>query len=343
MSRHHRSAGSTNTFELLEPRRLWAVAAPGVINGLVIDYTVTSATGDYTPISAFEFRASADDQSYTMSGSMNGPGTFSYARDISAANVGLLNALDDAGSLSPTAPSIGARLSFTSDTAGTFEVTAPPHLTGTMSGTFAVTGNTTTLVSLNSGVLAVSGTVANDTVTLASSGGNITVTENNFTTTHPASSVTSIQIDLRDGNDLLAIGAGVPGVYCYAGTGDDNLTGGDGNDTLSGGLGKDVIAGGAGNDRLNGNGSRDSLAGGDGFDRLFGGNGGDNLDGGANADWLYGGNDNDRLSGGGSNDHLFGEGGDDTLFGNKGINFLDGGDGADTTFSNPNDILENIP
>ena len=331
------------TIEPLERRLLWAAdLVPSTINGLVIQMTVTSATGDYAPVSAIQFNASADDATYTMQGSLNGPGTFEFGHGFGA-NVANLNALDSAGSINANAPSISAKMTFSSLTAGTFEVMAPPHLTGSMTGTFAITGTTKPLTALSNGVLAISGTVGNDTVSIASSGGNISVVENNFTTQYPASSVTGIGIDLREGNDALLAGAGIVGAYCYAGAGNDNLVGGDGNDTLSGGAGADLIDGGLGDDRLNGNGSRDHLIGSAGRDRLFGGNSNDLLEGGAGGDRLFGGAGNDILIGGAGSDRLFGEAGNDSLAGNSGFDLLDGGDDTDAAANDGVDSLLNAP
>ena len=156
--------------------------------------------------------------------------------------------------------------------------------------------------------------------------------------------------------------------------GNDTLVGGGGNDALIGGLGNDIVLGGAGDDTLkegsaasgsdtlNGGTGTDSVdyqhrtvalrvsvtgAGNDGevgegdtvtaVERITGGSGPDRLTGGGTPDILIGGAGADLLRGEGANDVLRsvdGIGGNDTV---------DGGAGADTAFTDPGDVVSNVP
>ena len=78
-----------------------------------------------------------------------------------------------------------------------------------------------------------------------------------------------------------------------AGSGDDQIFGGDGNDALNGG---------SGNDKLFGEGDNDTLGGGSGNDLQVGGDGNDKLAAGSGASVLIGGEGRDTLIGGSSDD-----------------------------------------
>lgn len=111
--------------------------------------------------------------------------------------------------------------------------------------------------------------------------------------------------------------------------GDDKLSGGEGDDSLSGGQGHDWLSGDAGNDDLHGDQGHDKLSGGDGEDTLYGAQGHDKLSGDAGDDVLYGEQGHDVLRGGDGNDFAYGDAGHDELFGDAGDDWLDGGDGHD--------------
>ncbi|HEX3357495.1 MAG TPA: peptidoglycan DD-metalloendopeptidase family protein [Tepidisphaeraceae bacterium] len=199
------------------------------------------------------------------------------------------------------------------------------------------------------GGLSVAGTNNDDHLDLSAISGLLSISLNGITRAADLSTVKSITITLRAGDDRATIGSGIIGAYVDGGVGNDNLSGGDGKDTLTGGAGKNTLLGNGGDDRLNGSGSRDSISGGDGADRLYGNDGDDSLDGGTGVDRLFGGNGNDFLFGGSSNDKLYGEAGDDTLSGGNqndsidggsGNDLLIGGDGIDTFHGNAgNDII----
>src|SRR3954447_23728880 len=155
----------------------------------------------------------------------------------------------------------------------------------------------------SNGVLHVTATAGADTVGLGLNSNaptKLQVVINNAVSNFTLASVKSISIDLGDGNDLLAVGAGVGPVYCLGGLGDDTLLGGDAADTLTAGGGRDSVNGGAGDDRLDGGPSPDRVDGGDGADRIYGSDANDILTGGAGVDRLFGGAGNDLLSGGSS-------------------------------------------
>lgn len=78
-----------------------------------------------------------------------------------------------------------------------------------------------------------------------------------------------------------------------------------------------VVFGGAGDDKLHGGNGADHLDGGSGTDHLFGYGGNDRLAGDTGDDVMFGGSENDQLAGGGGKDILLGEGGTDRLDGGR--------------------------
>jgi len=157
--------------------------------------------------------------------------------------------------------------------------------------------------------LVITGTGANETLTVVYNGTSITTFQGGS-----ISGVESITADLNPGNDTLSYAGTTVNVSAdlAAGTASGftsianfaNLTGGNGNDTLNGTGGANVISGGAGNDVLNGDGGADTLNGDAGNDTLNGGAGDDTLNGGAQADTLIGGNGVDTIDTGAANDNL---------------------------------------
>ena len=167
----------------------------------------------------------------------------------------------------------------------------------------------------SNGALTVIGTPAADVTGLSVRDGRINVTQNGVTQKFLASSVTSIEIATRDGNDRASLGGGIIATAMDGGAGKDTLVGGDGNDVLTGGLGND------------------SVVGGNGFDTLYGNDGNDRIEGHGNGDSLRGGRGNDTLLGGTSNDRLFGDGGAD---------LVDGGTQTDTALTDDEDTVLNV-
>ena len=135
----------------------------------------------------------------------------------------------------------------------------------------------------------------------------------------PAAGVTTIQLDLGDGDDTANLAAMTIAALVFGRSGEDRLTGGQGPDILVGGTGRDRSAGGPGNDRLTGEDVQNAPT-----------TSGDVLDGGPGADELYGAAGPDELHGGDGDDpELRGFVGDDLVDGGAGADTLSGGDGND--------------
>jgi Ca2+-binding RTX toxin-like protein len=159
--------------------------------------------------------------------------------------------------------------------------------------------------SLDAGVLTVSGTRADDNITVSLNTGKngktflaINAPGRNVTQTlFRARDVDEIHLLGGAGKDTLSLGGSmvemdsaaasklivvaqvpVPAVI-DGGDGDDRLTGGVGNDTITGGLGNDDIDGGDGANDLSGGDGNDTLRGGTSADRIDGGDGDDSMDG----------------------------------------------------------------
>lgn len=152
-----------------------------------------------------------------------------------------------------------------------------------------------------SGVLTVTGTTANDVMTITQSGSTWTITDNAYSTTQSYVGVTQLVVNGGDGSDKISANTAV----------NTSLNGGTGNDTLIGSNLTDIFVGGDGNDSLVGNG---------GADKFFGGAGNDTLSGGAGNDTLFGGTGNDSIVGNDGDDVIITIGGGtaSTLFGGNG-------------------------
>ena len=186
------------------------------------------------------------------------------------------------------------------------------------------------------------------------------------------SSITTINIDARGGDDTINLGGNNEGTggqltnsVLNGGAGNDVIRGSDAADTILGGSGNDEIFGQGGDDllyavnqsvTLNSETSDplarnyDRLVGGAGADRLYGGDGADQLIGDfdeelpanelmSGNDTLYGGRGNDYLFGGAGLDELFGEEGKDLLSGGSGDDLLEGGDQNDLLEGNAGDDM----
>src|SRR4051812_31749836 len=90
------------------------------------------------------------------------------------------------------------------------------------------------------GILRVTGTADADVIALAIKGTvpKIQVAIGDSIARFNPASVTSIQIDLKEGDDRLDIGKGIGGVYVLGGLGNDTIFGGAAADTLVSGGGK---------------------------------------------------------------------------------------------------------
>lgn len=156
------------------------------------------------------------------------------------------------------------------------------------------------------GVLSVTGTTANDAITVTQSGNVFTVVDNGWSTKATYAGVTQLVVNGADGTDKLTANVSVA----------TSLVGGNGNDTLVGGGEVDILIGSDGNDSLVGSGGADKLYGGGGNDTLSGGDGNDQLFGGVGIDALFGNNGDDTLIslGGGVSSTLTGGDGTDTFW-----------------------------
>ena len=175
--------------------------------------------------------------------------------------------------------------------------------------------------------------------------------------------ISSVTVLGNDGDDDLALVAGVPGTVdggpgadalrgidgsqtllggagndaLDGGPGADMLRGGEGDDELAGGAGADVLAGEGGDDQLDGGADADQLDGGDGRDSASGDDGADVISGGAGPDALNGDADNDTLHGADGDDSINGGTGENAVFGDGGADTLAAGDGRDTIDGGPGD------
>jgi Ca2+-binding RTX toxin-like protein len=172
----------------------------------------------------------------------------------------------------------------------------------------------TLTLSLNSGVLTVTGTSGADSIAITDDGTNYHVLdEGSLVNSYARQNVSSLIVWGGSGNDTIDL----------AGTGDpfqfvdlpSNVYGQDGNDLIYGGgsLASDTLTGGNGYDTIYGNGGADLIYGGTGS-----GDSSDSVNG------------NDSLFGGAGNDLIYGEGGADAIYGETGADTLYGGDGNDT-------------
>lgn len=139
---------------------------------------------------------------------------------------------------------------------------------------------------LADGVLAITGTPANDNINMSiSPAGVLKATLNGVDHFFPASKVQKIQVKLLDGDDLMVANHTVyQGITAWGGNGHDTMFGGRGHDRMWGENGMDKIFGNDGMDYLNGGADSDGLYGGNHNDILVAGTGRDRCDGGAGAD-----------------------------------------------------------
>jgi Ca2+-binding RTX toxin-like protein len=207
------------------------------------------------------------------------------------------------------------------------------------------------------GVLTVTGSAANDTITLSPgpNPGDVSVTgAPDVAAGTVFTGVTRAVVQALAGNDAVTA---FPNLLTPTGTPlPTRLEGGAGNDTLTGGTGDDTLVGGAGNDSLDGgpggndtadysaaassvtvdlrrgratrdgDRGRDSLR---NIDAVTGSNFNDNLTGDDNPNTLSGGAGNDRIDGRGADDSINGGAGDDRITDRSGNNHVSADDGRD--------------
>ena len=183
----------------------------------------------------------------------------------------------------------------------------------------------------------------------------------------PQSSISSIRVELGDGNDTLTSTAS-ENLVVRGGAGNDTLNGGgqgdqlngeDGNDTIVGNDGPDTMDGGAGTDvvsyaaktqpiRADLDGAYDD---GETFEwdnvqpsveEVVGGAGNDTFVGTAGPNVFRGGPGDDTIDGMDGDDGLYGDAGNDRLDGRAGKDAFGGGDGDDTVLARDNGTGEQV-
>jgi Ca2+-binding RTX toxin-like protein len=164
-------------------------------------------------------------------------------------------------------------------------------------------------VTLENGVLTVTGTEQHDQLLVGRNQTMIVVSDNGMRHSFNPNDVTSIVVNGLGEADRIGIGPGLNKPI-----------------TANGGDGNDYITGGTGAEHLNGDGGNDRILGGAGDDVIDGGDGEDVLVGGLGADHLLGGAGRDRID---ARDHH----GDDVI---------DGGDGEDYARIDPGDQVSNV-
>ena len=185
---------------------------------------------------------------------------------------------------------------------------------------------------VSNGILYISGTNADDTVTVDQGffGGPVKVNLNGVTQ-HFLVPEGKIVFYGESGHDMFKNNT-FKRAIAKGGPGDDTLIGGPADDWLQGGEGDDGLHGRGGDDNLTDQEGTGDFVFEGGDDALYGGEGNDTLNGCSGADTLHGGDGDDELYGMGGLDLLYGEAGNDVLDGGKdfALDFLTGGDGADT-------------
>jgi len=163
-------------------------------------------------------------------------------------------------------------------------------------------------VTLEAGVLTVTGTDAADQLGVGRSATMIVVNDNGTSSEWDPAQVQSIVVNGLGGNDQVTVVRPV---------------------------GKPLTAnGGEGDDALRGSAGRERFLGDAGADRLFGGGGGDQLDAGADNDTVVGGPGADRMLGGTGNDRF------DAV--DRDRDLVDGGEGEDSARLNRGDRAQNV-
>jgi Ca2+-binding RTX toxin-like protein len=187
----------------------------------------------------------------------------------------------------------------------------------------------------DNGIYVFGGNAASESVTFSqgSSAGTTTVAVNGVV--QQFTNASSIFVATGSGNSTVdASGATLP-LTAYAGSGNDNITGGQGNAEIYGGSGADTITGGQGNNWLQA---------GSGDTTIYGGPNEDWIMGGAGNDTIYCGNGPVTVRGGSGNDHIYGGGGLDNLYGGSGTNWIYGNGAHDILQGGPgNNFIQPYP
>jgi FG-GAP-like repeat/Putative Ig domain/RTX calcium-binding nonapeptide repeat (4 copies) len=192
----------------------------------------------------------------------------------------------------------------------------------------------TPTITLQSGVLTITGTPDSDTCSIAVSATDVLVSIDGIqNASFPIANVQSVVINPLAGNDQFTIEAGVPMTSVSAGTGSDTIIASNSApDTIYGGNVASSITGGSGLDFLDGGSGNATIQAGSGNTSIFSGAGNDSLTGGPGSDELKAeGPGNTTLVGGSGDSTLRAVNGNDSLIGGSGpVERLKGGAGHDT-------------
>src|SRR5687767_4339334 len=116
--------------------------------------------------------------------------------------------------------------------------------------------------------LILQGTTGRDNIAIDVKRGYLHWFLNGVTRRYNVARVGAIQVHGLNGNDVIKVGDGAPGVYIDGGGHHDNIVGGRRNDSILGGNGNDTINGGRGDDQLEGGRGQDNIQGGAGLDNI---------------------------------------------------------------------------
>ncbi len=134
-------------------------------------------------------------------------------------------------------------------------------------------------VTLEAGVLTVTGTEQADQLAVGRSTTMIVVNDNGTSSEWDPAQVQSIVVNALGGNDQVGVMRPVmKPLTANGGAGDDALRGSHGREKLNGEAGNDRLFGGGGGDALDGGADNDTFVGGAGPDRMLGGDGDDRFD-----------------------------------------------------------------
>jgi Ca2+-binding RTX toxin-like protein len=265
-----------------------------------------------------------------------------------------------AASLSITTGMLGGGITFQNNNNGSATLLGTPPMDGVGSYTVTITASngvtpdateqfTLTIAApmvqkTQGGILMGIGSGGDDSGNLAINNGNIVFTIDGQQMSFPMGQINGIQLQFGQGDDSLAIGAGIPPVNLTGGTGNitimsanagDTVIAGNGNDLLDAGTGTDgMFRGGAGQDTISGGGANTTLVGGSGNAMLVPASKHEFIKGGAGSDTVVSSAGHDSIQGGAkSNIFLNGAGKKDTINGGSGLNFAE---------ANSSDVMTNI-